>query len=878
MEYNELDLLVKATDATGKITSTEYDVLKRPIKNYLQNTSTDTQLLLSESYYDTYPSGMNSGTKAFDYVHAYSNLTNIISEPIGLPTGTKTLVLNEANQARLVGGQPQYLSSVIYYDYKMRPLQTVSENIFGKIERTSFKLDFSGRVLESHSTTEYLESNSPKTLDTYAKNTYDQSGRMAAVCQKLDNDKWEPISRNSYSPMGELTKKKLGCDQQQVDYAYNIKGWLTNINKPNATAASFLASKDLFAMNLSYTGNFTGNITGQQWQTATKVGTTATAGTIQSYAYQFDELNRILKADFVGSNTNGISTTMYDPAQGNKRAYDLNGNILGLHRSVNGSKVDGLTYNYNVGNRLSAVTDAETNTDTRYFTDLNKTGADYTYDAMGNMITDANKHLTGIAYNHQNLPTQIQRSGDSLAGKMKYYYTGTGQKLMVEIFDSTATVPTATKTRFYLGGLILKGNDVEFVNTPEGRAIPKLSLWKNPNGSTVNPTGTASSYTYEYHLKDHLGNLRVACRCGDPTRDTTTNVIDSLAARQPAMAVQTNDYDAWGLDFGSNIQPLSSDINKHRYLYNGKEQVTDLGLGLSEYGFRWYDSQIAKFVQVDPLAEEYSYKSTYDYAENKPINSVDLDGLESVNVNTGKVDNTLKGNNLSKIQGSKITTPWSDLNFNVPKNLFVQANFRGLSVSPQNLSNSKGSVQNYDYYSASFTLPKNMTMNDVFNYLRENFTEFKKGATQTEKFDPAGRKEQALFTSNNPLSSVMKFTVDPGFPLGLVKERMSVITSKFQMNENSMSWVFSPIYNDQSGAGHPLAGNRQFGIVNNGNNTYTFFTRGTDKAYGYIDGFKQKDIFEGANSLWTNVISNFSNYINQQGGTSKIQPPVLFQK
>jgi RHS repeat-associated protein len=633
MEYNELDLLVKATDATGKITSTEYDVLKRPIKNYLQNTSTDTPLLLSESYYDTYPSGMNSGTKAFDYVHAYSNLTNIISEPIGLPTGTKTLVLNEANQARLVGGQPQYLSSVIYYDYKMRPLQTVSENIFGKIERTSSKLDFSGRVLESHSTTEYLEGSIAKTLETYAKNTYDQSGRMAAVCQKLDNDKWEPISRNSYSPMGELTKKKLGCDQQQVDYAYNIKGWLTNINKPNATAASFLASKDLFAMKLSYTGNFTGNITGQQWQTATKVGPTATAGTIQSYAYQYDELNRILKADFVGSNTNGISTTMYDPAQGNKRAYDLNGNILGLHRSVNDTKVDGLTYNYSVGNRLNAVTDAETNTDTRYFTDLNKTGADYTYDAMGNMITDANKHITGIAYNHQNLPTQIQRTGDSLAGKMKYYYTGTGQKLMVEIFDTTATSPTASKTRYYLGGLILKGNAIEFVNTPEGRAIPKLSLWKNPNGSTVNPTGSPSKFTYEYQLKDHLGNLRVACRCGDPTRDTTTNVIDSLAARQPAMAVQTNDYDAWGLDFGSNIQPLASDINKHRYLYNGKEQVTDLGFGLSEYGFRWYDSQIAKFVQVDPLADEYSYKSTYDYAENKPISGIDLDGLEWVQSN-----------------------------------------------------------------------------------------------------------------------------------------------------------------------------------------------------------------------------------------------------
>jgi RHS repeat-associated protein len=468
------------------------------------------------------------------------------------------------------------------------------------------------------------------------KNSYDKCGRNVSLCQKIDADNWERVRQNAYYPIGELKTKGLGCDSssgsplaiQNVDYEYNIRGWLTDINK--IADASMTASKDLFAMNLSYAGNFTGNITGQQWQTASKVGTNAKAGTIQSYAYQYDELNRILKADFVGSNTNGISTSMYDPTQGNKRAYDLNGNILGLHRSVNGTKVDGLTYNYSVGNRLNAVTDAETNTDTRYFTDLNKTGADYTYDAMGNMITDANKHLTGIAYNHQNLPTQIQRTGESTSGKMKYYYTGTGQKLMVEIFDTTATAPTASKTRYYLGGIILKGNDVEFVNTPEGRAVPKLSLWKNPNGSIVNPTGSPSKFAYEYHLKDHLGNLRVACRCGDPTRDTTTNIIDSLAARQPAMAVQTNDYDAWGLDFGSS-SPISFGEGsgvRSRYLYNGKEQVTDLGLGLSEYGFRWYDAGIAKFVQVDPLADKYAYKSTYDYAENKPISGVDLDGLE----------------------------------------------------------------------------------------------------------------------------------------------------------------------------------------------------------------------------------------------------------
>jgi hypothetical protein len=339
--------------------------------------------------------------------------------------------------------------------------------------------------------------------------------------------------------------KKLGCDQQRVDFDYNIKGWLTNINKPNTTSSTFLVQKDLFAMKLNYAGNFTGNIMGQQWQTADRTDKNAVASTIQNYNYQYDELNRILKADFVGSNINGITTTMYNPTQTNKRAYDLNGNILGLYRNVNNQPVDVLTYNYTTGNRLNTVTDASTNTDTRYFTDLNKSGADYTYDAMGNMITDANKRLTGIAYNHQNLPTQIERTGDAQAGKMKYYYTGTGQKLMVEIFDGTATTANTSKTRYYLGGLVMKGSKVEFINTPEGRAIPKTAVWTNPNGTLVSPPGATSTWTYEYHLKDHLGNLRVACRCGDPKRNTNNGNIQANATREPAKAVQTEDYDAW---------------------------------------------------------------------------------------------------------------------------------------------------------------------------------------------------------------------------------------------------------------------------------------------------------------------------------------------
>ena len=67
---------------------------------------------------------------------------------------------------------------------------------------------------------------------------------------------------------------------------------------------------------------------------------------------------------------------------------------------------------------------------------------------------------------------------------------------------------------------------------------------------------------------------------------------------------------------------------ENRYWYNGKEYHQELGLGLYDYGFRWYDPAVARFVSVDPLAEEFKHYTTYQYAGNMPIWAIDLDGLE----------------------------------------------------------------------------------------------------------------------------------------------------------------------------------------------------------------------------------------------------------
>ena len=416
----------------------------------------------------------------------------------------------------------------------------------------------------------------------------------------------------AYNELGQLTDKKLGGNLQSVDYRYNIRGWLTDINNPGDLTASGNSDNmdDLFAMRLLYNNpasiagsipeeQFNGNISGMIVNRRNDNSTaTSPVTTTLGYGFTYDGLSRLTSSDY------GEGTAFTDNE--NKYTeygitYDLNGNIKTLKRNST-SMVDDLTYSYKNtnSNQLQGVTDATANG--AGFSDGN-TGDDYDYDANGNLTKDLNKSITTISYNLLNLPSVLSKDVNN---SISYIYSATGLKLCKEVVTNGGS----PSKRYYAGSFEYDNSkELKLIHTEEGMV-------------EVTGTGASRSFTNSYFLKDHLGNTRVMFK----PNGTGIEVL------------QVADYYPFG---GSHVPASFEGTNK--YLYNGKEKQDELGLDWYDYGARMYDPEIGRWHVVDPLAEKSRRWSPYNYCMNNPLRFIDPDGLApTVYIDGAQAEETTK--------------------------------------------------------------------------------------------------------------------------------------------------------------------------------------------------------------------------------------------
>jgi RHS repeat-associated protein len=498
--------------------------------------------------------------------------------PNGQVTGTKVKVLGTSN----------YITTTNYYDDHYRVLESL-KNLYDDSngsEIISNRYNFIGNV--THTKQSQTFSTHTTAVDKYF--TYDHSGRLLTTESEINGNNRLTVAQLTYNELGQLTKKGLNKISssylQEVDYGYNIRGWLSTINDPDNLGSNLFSMKLLYEnpgtlTNLTKENQYNGNISGVIWNRKTGPGTTLKS----AYTFRYDAINRITN-NYYGE---GSSLTNSEKFREYDYSYDSNGNILALKRNDGngtGTQIDNLSYAYlsTLSNQLAAVTDGSSNTSG--FNDGNTSGNDYSYDSNGNLTKDLNKGFGTIAYNCLNLPQSISKDANN---SITYYYDAMGTKLKQVVLSSG----NPTSRYYYDGFEYLSNKTLSLIHMDEG---------------VINRDSTGT-FAYEYFIKDHLGNTRVSFENSSGT----------------ALITQSIDYYPFGLQF---VPVNQGGTNK--YLYNGKEYQDGLGLDWYDYGARFYDPQIGRFTTIDGLAEKFAFMTPFQYASNNPIKNIDLDGLEGV--------------------------------------------------------------------------------------------------------------------------------------------------------------------------------------------------------------------------------------------------------
>ena len=132
-------------------------------------------------------------------------------------------------------------------------------------------------------------------------------------------------------------------------------------------------------------------------------------------------------------------------------------------------------------------------------------------------------------------------------------------------------------------------------------------------------------------------------------------------------------------------------------------------------------------------------------------------------------------------------------------------------------------------------------------------------------YDEAG--QEAKWNSNNPLGAVLSIKLWPNVTDISPDDGSVMVTAT-----TDLSWTFSTLWTTKD-KGHPVSGNRQFGLKRASDGNWFFFTRGADRPTSCTDGLLGgKLAFFFGVKLWRSLQTGIVKLVNDHAGQAEVSP------